>query len=71
MLLGMLDVSFLSGKEPELECKMEQYQLEIRGLTYVHNTESGAKLLVRIRSLSCSGGTWWLWVHSRVSIVLW
>lgn len=42
MLLGMLDVSFLSGKEPELECKMGQYQLEIGGLTSVHNTESNS-----------------------------
>ncbi len=54
-VLGMWNVTSLVGKEPELVRKVEWYVLAIVGLTSMHSTGSGTKLLERGWTLSFSG----------------
>jgi len=48
------NVTSLVGKEPELVREVEQYQLDMVGLTSMHSTGSGTKLLERGWTLSFS-----------------
>lgn len=43
--LGTWNIKCLEGKGPELVWEMEQYQLDITGLTSTHDTRSGTKIL--------------------------
>uniref|UniRef100_A0A671V1W2 Reverse transcriptase domain-containing protein n=1 Tax=Sparus aurata TaxID=8175 RepID=A0A671V1W2_SPAAU len=45
--MGTWNVTSLGGKEPELVQEVEQYQLEIVGLTSTHSLGSGTQLLER------------------------
>ena len=53
--LGIWNVTKLAGKEPELVREVEQYQLDLVGITSTHSLISGTKLLDRGRTLSFSG----------------
>jgi len=55
MVLGTWNVTSLAGKEPELVQEVERYQLDMVGLTSMHSTGSGTKLLERGWTLSFSG----------------
>jgi len=45
----------VAWKEPGLVCEVEQYQLDIVGLTFTHIVGSGTKLLEKGWTLSYSG----------------
>ena len=51
----MWNVTSLAGKEPELVCEVEQYQLDMDGLTSTHSVGPETKLLERGWTLSYSG----------------
>ncbi|XP_049457564.1 craniofacial development protein 2-like [Epinephelus fuscoguttatus] len=52
---GAWNVTSLVGKEPELVREVEWYRLDIVGLTFMHSTGSGTKLLERGWTLAFSG----------------
>jgi len=54
LVLGTWNVTSLAGKEPELVREVERYQLDMVGLTSMHSTGSGTKLLERGWTLSFS-----------------
>ena len=49
------NVTKLAGKDPELVREVEQYQLDLVGLTYTHSIGSGTKLMDRGYALPFSG----------------
>lgn len=52
--LDTWNVTFLAGKEPELVKEVEKYQLAIAGLTSMHSTSYGTKVLETGGTLSLS-----------------
>ena len=53
--LGTWNITSLVGKESELVCEFERYQLGIGGLTSMHRRGSGTNLLEKGWILFCSG----------------
>jgi len=59
----------LAGKEPELVREVDRYQLDRVGLTSMHTTCSGTKLLERGWTLSFSGVAQGVWRRVCVGIL--
>ena len=55
LALGTWNVTSLAGKEPELVCEVERFQLDIVGLTSTHSLGSGTSILERGWTLFHSG----------------
>ena len=55
LTLGTWNLTTLMGKEPELVCEMERYQLDLVGLTSTHSKGSGTKVLDKGWTLFFSG----------------